>query len=84
MQRRVFEVSPRLVENLTNSLCQVVGVTVTNQQATLRNVFPRDEQRTGLWRESFTWMRDGGPGHWQVVFIPGKGESVGLRLDLAF
>jgi hypothetical protein len=76
---------PQLRANFTNSVCQVVGVTIGQEKALWLNFLPKDDGRfTQDWQTKLVEVFDGGPRYWSVVYLLGQNEFMRLRIDLGF
>lgn len=76
---------PQLRANFTNSVCQVVGLTIGQEKALWLNFLPKDGGRfTQDWETKLVNVSDGGPRYWSVVYLLGQNEFTRLRIDLGF
>jgi hypothetical protein len=74
----------QLRTELSNSVCQAVGVTVGHEQGIWLNFLPGDSSLTSDWTSHFIEVYDGGPRYWSVVYFPTRGEFDRLRIDKGF
>lgn len=73
-----------LRSDLTNELCQVVGVTVGRNKGIWLNFLPTNDRTSREWRSRYVRTTDGGPRFWSVLYLPVRDEFTHLRIDLGF
>jgi hypothetical protein len=70
-----------LRRNVTNEVCQAIGVTYKTQRAVLLNCFPVRSFFAEERYDRFVSVNDGGPGYWSVLYLPEKRRFTRLRIN---
>jgi hypothetical protein len=71
-------------ENLSKSICQVVGVTFEGRKGVLLNFLPAQASFTAGWRDHFIKVYDGGPQWWSVIYLKEERTFTALHFDLGY